>query len=170
MALTIPMVAVVVLGILASVSWIALACVLVRRPALKSSEILGALEDVRQSQRLLHTAIERLMSDRKEMPSSSTMPRAHRFDRAERSAVTGPTLISVPNLAATSPSVSSLANEELAQRFGSIWSLADAGLSPQAVATQTGHPIGQVELILGLRRQHNSGAASIYVAGSGSRD
>ena len=34
-----------------------------------------------------------------------------------------------------------------------IWALADAGAPAEAIARETGQPIGQVELILGLRRQ-----------------
>jgi hypothetical protein len=76
--------------------------------------------------------------------------RSRRIDRAEPSAVSGPTLISVPDLAAA-PSPAAAA--ELGRRFGAVWELADAGLAPDAIARQTGQPIGQVELVLGLRRQ-----------------
>jgi hypothetical protein len=78
---------------------------------------------------------------------------AQRADRAKPSAVGGPTLILVPSLAASDPDAPSAAAVELGQRFGAIWALADAGESPDAIARTTGQPIGQVELILGLRRQ-----------------
>ena len=38
-------------------------------------------------------------------------------------------------------------------RFGGVWGMADAGMPAEAIARETGQPIGQVELILGLRRQ-----------------
>ncbi|HEV3163077.1 MAG TPA: hypothetical protein VGZ22_03470 [Isosphaeraceae bacterium] len=81
-----------------------------------------------------------------------------RFDRAEVSAVTGPTLIAVPDLGA-SPGEAAAAATELARRFGAIWDLADTGASPEAIARGTGQPIGQVELILGLRRQLGTASA-----------
>jgi hypothetical protein len=76
-----------------------------------------------------------------------------RLDPPQSSAVSGPTLIAVPNLAASPAPGPSAASAELARRFGAIWELADAGASPDAIARTTGHPVGQVELILGLRRQ-----------------
>lgn len=69
------------------------------------------------------------------------------------------TLISVPDLstppAAPGPLVAPVASE-LAQRFGSIWKLADEGATADAIARLTGQPIGQIHLILGLRRQRAS--------------
>ena len=41
----------------------------------------------------------------------------------------------------------------LSQRYAAIWDLADTGASPDVIARATGQPIGQIELILGLRRQ-----------------
>jgi hypothetical protein len=76
--------------------------------------------------------------------------RGRRFDRAEPTAITGPTLIAVPDLAAPH---SPAAAAELGRRFGAVWELADAGLAPEEIARRTGQPIGQVELVLGLRRQ-----------------
>lgn len=78
-------------------------------------------------------------------------PPIRRVDPAEPSAVAGPTLIAVPDLAA--PAAARPATDELARRFGTIWDLADSGAGPEAIARATGQPIGQVELILGLRRQ-----------------
>jgi hypothetical protein len=76
-----------------------------------------------------------------------------RADRGKPSAVGGPTLIVVPSLAAAVPEAPTAAVAELGRRFGAIWALADSGESPEAIARTTGQPIGQVELILGLRRQ-----------------
>lgn len=78
-------------------------------------------------------------------------PARRRADPPEPGPASGPTLIAVPDLAGRSPEPEALA--ELARRFGAIWDLADAGASPDAIARATGQPIGQVELILGLRRQ-----------------
>jgi hypothetical protein len=85
--------------------------------------------------------------------SSGTGP-SRRADRKGpgASAATGPTLIAVPDLAGP-PAEAEAASAELARRFGAIWDLADAGASAEAIARGTGQPIGQVELILGLRRQ-----------------
>jgi|GEM_PF-2983663 len=77
-----------------------------------------------------------------------------RIDRAQPAgAVAGPTLIAIPNLSAPDTPSSDEAAVELADRFGGIWALADSGHTPEAVARTTGLPIGQVELILALRRQ-----------------
>jgi len=78
-------------------------------------------------------------------------PRARR--RADRGE---PTLIAVPNLAAP-PSPASEAASGLGRRFGDVWALVDAGVPAEVVARETGYPIGQVELILGLRRQVSAG-------------
>jgi hypothetical protein len=67
-----------------------------------------------------------------------------------------PTLIAVPNLAAASQDRQAALNG-LNQRYAAIWSLADTGAPPDVIARATGQPIGQIELILGLRRQINSG-------------
>lgn len=74
-----------------------------------------------------------------------------RFDRPEPATPSGPTLIAVPDLAA--PAADEGASSDLGRRFGAIWDLADAGAPAEAIARATGQPIGQVELILGLRRQ-----------------
>lgn len=67
----------------------------------------------------------------------------------------GPTLIAVPDLSARPvESAEAEVEAELAQRFGAIWALADAGQSAEAIFRSTGLPIGQVELILGLRRRN----------------
>ncbi len=77
---------------------------------------------------------------------------ARRIDAGHPTTSEGPTLISVPNLA-TPPSTTSEAAAELDRRFGPIWAMADEGTSTELIARETGYPIGQIELILGLRRQ-----------------
>jgi hypothetical protein len=85
-------------------------------------------------------------------PSISS-PGPRRIDRADPSAITGPTLIAVPNLVPPRSATTATAMAELVQRFGAIWDLVDAGASAEVIARETGYPVGQVELILGLRRQ-----------------
>lgn len=62
-----------------------------------------------------------------------------------------PRLIAVPKLAAMSDRPAM--HVGLATRYSAIWELADSGASADAIARATGQPIGQIELILGLRRQ-----------------
>lgn len=78
-----------------------------------------------------------------------------RADRPSARVPAGPTLISVPNLSAgpagsTSTGVAAL---ELGRRYAAIWERADAGDPAETIARDTGQPIGQVELILGLKRR-----------------
>jgi hypothetical protein len=72
----------------------------------------------------------------------------------------GPTLIAVPDLAqaAGHPSPATAA-AELGQRFETIWELAATGASAEVIARRTSQPVGQVELILGLRRQLEAAGA-----------
>jgi hypothetical protein len=117
------------------------------RPEPPGADEAGALAD---RLRALDALLSRLES------APATAPR-RRLDRAEPNAVAGPTLIAVPDLAAPAGDPSP-ASAELARRFGAIWDLADVGATPDAIARATGQPIGQVELILGLRRQLAAGA------------
>ena len=81
-----------------------------------------------------------------------------RIDRPSP-AIPGPTLITIPSMAAPgSETIAHEAAETLSRRYGPIWDLADAGESPSAIARATGHPVGQVELILALRRQADAPA------------
>jgi hypothetical protein len=71
-----------------------------------------------------------------------------------------PTLISVPNLSTRGRAVGTqaeaarraTASGELAGRFGRVWQMADEGEPADRIALATGQPIGQVELVLNLRR------------------
>ena len=88
---------------------------------------------------------------------------ARRVDRGAPATLGGPTLIAVPSLSSSSSSSSSIVPEvaaELDRRFGAVWALADSGAATETLARQTGYPIGQVELILGLRRQILAAEAS----------
>ncbi len=69
-------------------------------------------------------------------------------------------LISVPNLAAA-PEDRDLSPNPLSQRYAAIWALADQGASPDVIARATGQPIGQIELILGLRRHIDGSRTTI---------
>lgn len=127
------------------------------------STLAKTVEDLGTRQDALEETMGRVVTNPKPAESG---PRAHpgpplrrsapfplRVDAAEPSAVSGPTLIAIPSLAAASiPSTSAVTND-LGRRFGPIWDLADTGASPDAIARSTGQPIGQVELILALRRQ-----------------
>jgi hypothetical protein len=65
----------------------------------------------------------------------------------------GPTLIAVPDLAAEPCLEASEATAAaFGRRYAALWALADAGASAASIARETGQPVGQVELILGLRR------------------
>ncbi|HZW29807.1 MAG TPA: hypothetical protein VFF52_03815 [Isosphaeraceae bacterium] len=77
-------------------------------------------------------------------PGRTTFPSAAIADESP--------LITVPNLASTSQDRQATQGS-LAQRYAAIWTLADSGTSPEVIARATGQPIGQIELILGLRRQ-----------------
>ncbi len=63
-----------------------------------------------------------------------------------------PRLIAIPNLASTASDREATVSG-LNQRYSAIWALEDTGASPDIIARATGQPIGQIELILGLRRQ-----------------
>jgi hypothetical protein len=63
-----------------------------------------------------------------------------------------PALIAVPNLEGEAPD-RDINVSALKERYAAIWALADSGSKPDIIARATGQPIGQIELILGLRRQ-----------------
>jgi len=63
-----------------------------------------------------------------------------------------PALIAVPSLAGA-PNEREASVSGLTERYAAIWTLAENGGSPEVIARATGQPIGQINLILGLRRQ-----------------
>lgn len=69
-------------------------------------------------------------------------------------------LISVPNLAA-GPDDRDASSNLLSQRYAAIWALSDQGATPEVIAKATGQPIGQIELILGLRRHIDGSRTTI---------
>jgi hypothetical protein len=82
----------------------------------------------------------------------TTDPQRRRDSAATRVDGGEPPLIAVPNLAAAANDREVVVNG-LTQRYAAIWSLAASGSSAEVIARATGQPIGQIELILGLRRQ-----------------
>jgi hypothetical protein len=87
------------------------------------------------------------------LTASAPAPTTRRADPPGTAPARGPTLIAVPSIAADgSAAAASEAAAEFRRRFAPIWERAEAGERPDAIARATGHPIGQVELILGLRR------------------
>ena len=110
----------------------------------------------------LASRIERLEASFVE-PAPATSEREHerprvspsrRIDRTPAAPFTGPTLITIPDLSAHELSEGSTATlAELRERFGTVWELADSGASADAIARASGRPVGQIELILGLRRR-----------------
>lgn len=83
-----------------------------------------------------------------------------------RSGTNPPVLIAVPDLSGPGPGVGTQADparrasaaRELSRRFERVWSMADAGSDAAAIAAATGQPIGQVEVVLNLRRRLEAGA------------
>jgi hypothetical protein len=63
-----------------------------------------------------------------------------------------PTLIAVPNLE-DAPGNREVTAGGLKERYAAIWTLADKGGSVDVIARATGQPVGQIELILALRRR-----------------
>ncbi len=107
-------------------------------------------------------------SDALREPAAVTRPRAIRtaasmeWSGPGRGETTpsGPMLIEVPNLASTSSDREATLSG-LTQRYAAIWTLADTGASPEVIARATGQPVGQIELILGLRRQIDGARTTI---------
>ena len=49
----------------------------------------------------------------------------------------------------------------LKERYAAIWALADSGATLEQMARSSGQPVGQIELILGLRRQIDGNSTTI---------
>jgi hypothetical protein len=95
--------------------------------------------------------------DRSPLPA----PRHRERDSAPEHPRPGPTLIRVPDLGGPGRVVgsqaeaarNSLASNDLSRRFARIWAMADQGATADRIAEASGQPIGQVELVLNLRRR-----------------
>ncbi len=127
------------------------------------ARVFDLTRDLIERQRALETLIRRLelsperpflATGRTATGSTRNVPGPGRSQDITAPVATesGPTLIRVPDLASR-PHADPEAELALARRFGSIWDQAEAGTPPAAIAQESGLPIGQVELILGLRRQ-----------------
>jgi hypothetical protein len=85
---------------------------------------------------------------------ASPRGRAASGDRgtARTDSVREPTLIAVPTLEGASNDRDVTVNG-LKERHAAIWTLAETGATAEVIARATGQPVGQIDLILGLRRQ-----------------
>lgn len=112
-----------------------------------------ALAESRSVARTLGASVRRegaIGQVEREHVAHDTVPTIRRIDPPQ--AVPGP-LIAVPSLATVGAEGRAReASDSLARRFGAIWDLADSGHSPAEIARDQGQPIGQVELVLALRR------------------
>ena len=81
--------------------------------------------------------------------------------REDQAARNEPILIAIPDLGAVEEESDERAGSELGERHGEAWTLAAAGVPPEEIARQTGQPIGQIELIVGLYRRLHSSRGSI---------
>jgi hypothetical protein len=115
-------------------------------------EVARRLDELTGRHRALEARLARIEASATEAAIAIASGAGRRVDQGGSATSVGPTLIAVPNLAAP-PSTALEAAAELESRFGDVWAMADSGMPAEAIARETGHPIGQVELILGLRRQ-----------------
>ncbi len=86
--------------------------------------------------------------------------------REDQAARNEPILIAIPDLGAVEEESDERAGSELGERHGEAWTLAATGVPPEEIARQTGQPIGQIELIVGLYRRLHSSRGSINHARS----
>jgi hypothetical protein len=162
-----------ILGILAAILLIALGALLSRHRSAPLRDTTRLVDDLSRQQNSIVELLSRIEEGQNRnqdraradhpsvqmTPAVATVPEpmaTPRVDPGEATAVGGPTLITVPALslsASGAAAEAAAAAEELGRRFGAIWGLADAGATADAIACTTELPIGQVELILGLRRQ-----------------
>lgn len=85
--------------------------------------------------------------------------RTTRADAAKPPAIS--TLIEIPDVTSKGGvAAPSDALIEFENRFGLIWGMADEGRGEDEIARATGYPIGQIELILGLRGRSASASRS----------
>jgi hypothetical protein len=75
-----------------------------------------------------------------------------------------PKLIAVPDLSAP-PAPESDSAHALRLKYQEIWDQADSGLDAEAIARASGQPVGQIELILSLRR-FDPGSATAHASSS----
>jgi hypothetical protein len=145
-----------VIGIVAALSLMLIGMLWAHVRAMPVEQTTRRVDDLARRQESIESLLVKLDAGRDPEPVRRA-PAQTQVHRGATSAVTGPTLITIPCLSALAPEATATATAavaaELGRRFGAIWALADSGQSPEAIARTTGQPIGQVELILGLRRQ-----------------
>ncbi|SIO61919.1 hypothetical protein SAMN05444166_6895 [Singulisphaera sp. GP187] len=157
---------IVILSAVLGLTVIVLAWVVVQLRRTSITTLAKVVDDLRTRQDDVETLMEREDATRLVEPTLKVQhpgppvrrpgTRSRRVDTAEPTAVSGPTLITIPSLASASLPSSAAVTHDLGRRFSPIWDLADTGATPDAIARSTGQPIGQVELILALRRQLNA--------------
>lgn len=98
--------------------------------------------------RALEVLLERVATLEAAAPAPAPVANAPRVDPGKAESA-GPKLIAVPDLAAPP----GLVPGDLGERHAAVLDLADAGASADEIARATQQPIGQVELVLGLRRR-----------------
>ena len=132
----------------------------------RSAEVAKLVEELAAQRQALEAVLTRLDLESSSVASkarrSSPIPLA-KSQRSRPEVEPRPTLIAVPDLAAvagSNPGEPAAASAELGRRFGAIWALAEAGSPAEVIARETRQPIGQVELILGLRRQLDAASAA----------
>jgi hypothetical protein len=164
---------VAVATLLLAVAWPAVAWfVLTRRQARSEQSVERRFADLTHQSRALEARLERFFEEFGKTPAREGELEHAQMSRPRWSGPSWPTtraqqrrnpattwvdgaeppLIVVPNLAAAANDREVVVNG-LTQRYAAIWSLAASGSSAEVIARATGQPIGQIELILGLRRQ-----------------
>jgi hypothetical protein len=91
------------------------------------------------------------LTDADQASSKPILPQV-RFDLPESALSRKPTLIAIPSLVGTSGDEAPMVAEAMNRRYAAIWELADNGASAETIARATGQPIGEIDVILGLRR------------------
>jgi hypothetical protein len=153
------------LGIAASpLAWVALThrrSRMERQTDRRFLELTGQLRALQERLEQCESSYQTLKRNGAELPGpGAPRPRSFRPGRLGTERVEAATsvgqdehkLIAIPNLASTASDREATLSS-LTQRYAAIWTLADTGASPDVIARATGQPIGQIELILGLRRQ-----------------
>jgi hypothetical protein len=124
------------------------------------------LDELSRRMRLIEgEKIDAPRSDR--LPRPSPPPPHSAFQAGDRESTRmGPTLIAIPDLAEPSQAADPQVESDLSARHAEVWALAATGASPEEIARQTGQPVGQVELIVGLYRQVRSSKGPVEHARS----
>ncbi|RUL86944.1 hypothetical protein [Tautonia sociabilis] len=130
---------------------------------------LAAIESALRRPRTDRATAESADRPRARSPRSSPPGRPASTERVDPPgpAPPGPILIAVPDLSGSRQGVGTQAESarrasavaDLSRRFGRIWELADTGASADRIASTTGRPVGEVQLVLDLRRRLIDGPA-----------